>query len=151
MDQAIWLGIWHSITFPCSQISLSQIHRVGDGNGFYRSLCYNSILQLIAHSSTHFPTIEMQHISMSLLCLIINIQIYFIYNYISLINLCLSYNYQNEFNSRIQTDPQFYQQVGSLLIGANSLYIPSIHCQLPGSKNQLCKKIENISQLIFYE
>jgi hypothetical protein len=88
-----WLGVWYSITFPSSQISLSQIHRVWDGNGFYRSLCYNSILQLIAHSSTHFFTIEMQHISMSFICLTINIQIYSIYNYISLINLCLNYNY----------------------------------------------------------
>ena len=87
IDYAIWFGIWHFITFSSSQINLSQIHRVGDGNEFYRSLCYNSILQLIAHSSTHFPTIKMQHISMSLICLTINIQIYFIYNYISLINL----------------------------------------------------------------
>ena len=66
-EQAI--GIWHFITFQSSQINLSQIHRVGDGNRLYRSLCYNSILQLIAHSSTHFPKIKIQHISMSLVCL----------------------------------------------------------------------------------
>jgi len=47
--------------------------------------------QLIAHSSTHFSTIEIQHISLSLVCLTINIQIYSIYNYISLINLRLIY------------------------------------------------------------
>jgi hypothetical protein len=31
-------------------------------------------LELIVHSLTHFPTIEMQHIIMSLVCLTINIQ-----------------------------------------------------------------------------
>jgi hypothetical protein len=56
MDYTIWLEILHYITFSCPQLTLSQIHRVVDENGFYRSLCYNSILQLIAHSSTHFPT-----------------------------------------------------------------------------------------------
>ena len=34
-----------------------------------------------------------------------NIQIYSIYNHISLINLCLNYNYSNEFNSKDQTGP----------------------------------------------
>jgi hypothetical protein len=81
------------MTFLSSQISLSQIHRVGDANGFYRSQCYNSTLQLITHSSTHFTTIEIQHISMSLVYLTINIQIYFIYNYINLVSLCLKCNY----------------------------------------------------------
>ena len=84
---------------------------MGDENGFYRSLCYNSILQLITHSSTHFPTIEMQHISMSLVCLTTNIQIYFIYNYISLINLCLNYNYYNEFNSKNLNGPKWKMAV----------------------------------------
>ena len=69
IDYAIWFEIWHSITFPSSQINLSQIHSVKDGNGFYRSLCYNSILQLIPHSLTHFLTIKIQHISMSLVCI----------------------------------------------------------------------------------
>jgi hypothetical protein len=58
MDKTILLGIWHSITFSISQISLSQIHRVRDGNGFYRSLCYNFILQLIAHSFNSLPYIR---------------------------------------------------------------------------------------------
>ena len=49
--------------------------------------------------------IEMQHISMLLLYLTINIQIYFIYNYISLINLYLNCNYQNEFNSKDPNGP----------------------------------------------
>ena len=94
-----------TLIFPSSQISLSQIHRVGDGNGLYRSLYCNSILQLIAHSSTHFSTIEMQHISMSLIYLTINIQIYSIYNYTNLINLYQNCNYQNKFNSKDSNGP----------------------------------------------
>jgi hypothetical protein len=54
----IWFGIWHSTTFLNSHINISQIHRMGDKNWFYISSCYIFTLQLIACSSTRFPTVE---------------------------------------------------------------------------------------------
>jgi hypothetical protein len=43
------------------------MHGVEDGNKFYKSSFYVSTLQLITCSSTHSPTIEIQHINISLI------------------------------------------------------------------------------------
>jgi hypothetical protein len=40
---------------------------VEDGSLFYRLSSYVSILQLITRSSTHSPTVEVQHIGISLI------------------------------------------------------------------------------------
>jgi hypothetical protein len=76
----IWLEILRFHNFQKFTYSLSQIHKVEDENWFYRSSC----------SSTRFPLVEIQHISIFHAWL--TIQIYFIYNHIILINMCLYYN-----------------------------------------------------------
>jgi hypothetical protein len=76
----IWLENLRFHNFQKLTYSISQIHKVEDENWFYTSSC----------SSTRFPLVEIQHISIFHAWL--TIQIYFIYNHIILINMCLYYN-----------------------------------------------------------
>jgi hypothetical protein len=93
-------------------------------------LCSN-----LYHTFQVILTIEMQHISISLVCLTINIQIYSVYNYISLINLCLNCNIRMNSIPKIQTGSSCNARIADSLLNTptyqlrhNMQYVEEVKC-----------------------